>query len=226
MQPSKLQKNHHAYAKVPEENTAFHGLLRIKCRGLTELWNSHHKQQSMKRKGDHCFPVEGEASERGILHKNMKCSPELKTSLHENTIETLNSMLSALQGGRDLGIVIEFRNRGDLHTALGLPHSPISQGDDESQSFLAFRNWLIQKAAAITPGCHLNQDDSRDSLAFYHLSDAQSNAITYLHWQILPWAVEVQAHQPPLQMPLVLSIVGRGMKRANVFVVRQVFGSI
>lgn len=126
----------------------------------------------------------------------------------------------------DPGILVQIVDEASLHTALGLPGSPIAQGATVLESLSNFRTWIVDQALA-SPGVNINNQEppNTESMAFHHISDEQANHIVYRGWHHIPWAVELQNH-PEIQMPIVLWLTGTGKGKARMFQANQVLSYV
>ena len=154
------------------------------------------------------------------LSSSVSCPDDLQESLHEETIRAVNAICPHLKA-EDPGLVVQILNMDDLHSALGLPGSPVNQGADAAASSIAFRNWLIAGALSVAPVSQ--SPPNSDSAAFHHLTEREANAIVYTRWHVISWVANIQNHAPPLVMPLVLWMAGSGKGKCDMFSAAQVF---
>lgn len=148
---------------------------------------------------------------------------ELKPKLDESTITTLNEIFRVLEKD-DPGIVVQILNAADVHSALGLPSSPVPQGVDSTASTLAFREWLIARALATEGVTPANQfrPNRLESVAFQNLSCGVESRIVLNSWLNMPWVIALRGAGIP-EFCVVIFVYGQGrgvctmMEAENVF---------
>ena len=150
-------------------------------------------------------------------------NPDLP-QIPSDTVVAVNKVAKELK--EDVpGLVVQILDYNRLHTAMGLPSSPVPQGLTPEQSANAFRNWLIASsllAPGITPAHQVPTGTT--STAFHHLTETEANAIVYGNWQNIPWAFAIQAAGLGGNVALVLWLSGAGRGKAHMFEAVQVFG--
>ena len=158
------------------------------------------------------------------LDATIECDEDLKSRLTADTVVAVNKVAKELK--EDVpGLVVQILDYNRLHTAMGLPSSPVPQGLTPEQSANAFRNWLIASsllAPGITPAHQVPTGTT--STAFHHLTETEANAIVYGNWQNIPWAFAIQAAGLGGNVALVLWLSGAGRGKAHMFEAVQVFG--
>jgi hypothetical protein len=78
-------------------------------------------------------------------------------------------LIDGLDAPDDPGAIIILSSDQEIHTCLGLAHSPVAQGADERASAGAFRNWIsLQFKLAYD-----HSQVERDQLLFHHMTDAE-----------------------------------------------------
>jgi hypothetical protein len=158
------------------------------------------------------------------LDAAIECDEDLKSRLTADTVVAVNKVAKELKVD-DPGLVVQILDYNRLHTAMGLPSSPVPQGLTPEQSANAFRNWLIassQLVPGITPAHQVPTGTT--STAFRHLTETEANDIVYGNWHNIPWAFAIQAAGLVGNVALVLWLSGAGRGKAHMFEARQVFG--
>ena len=93
-------------------------------------------------------------------------------------------------------LVIQLGESTHIHQALNLSLSPISQGQDEDSSLLAFREWLLSHARE-SAGFHLESPASGNMKVFgiRGLSCGECMDISFNRWLsgLLPWIMQIKA---------------------------------
>eukprot|EP00667_Euglena_gracilis_P025239 EG_transcript_29522 len=162
------------------------------------------------------MPQQTRSRKKRKLDFPVKCDEALRNSLRPETVEDILKVVPEKR--YHPGLVVEVPDANVLHRALGLPTSPIAQGDNPDASLALFRGWLQAGATAAAGAGHLKGD-----AAWGHLTGQEANDIAYGQWLRIPWVIDIKAAAfgVPARV-LWLSREGRG--RADMFVASQVFG--
>jgi hypothetical protein len=128
--------------------------------------------------------------QRMILSRNITCDSTIIDLLTPKTIELANIVVNEINE-EDPGLFVQITNQNNLHAALALPSSPVSQGVNADDSLEAFREWLIERAVHVNRRSQVPQN-SDVSLAFHQLSLDDAVKITNREWMQQRWNVEIQ----------------------------------
>ena len=120
----------------------------------------------------------------------------------------------------DPGLVVVPGTAAQVHTALGVAHSPVPQGMNPDASLAAFTAWIVNEANLAGVGV----ERVPGALAWGHLSEATALNLCYGRFLIIPWCAALRTAGIPGQVAQVLFITGTGRERASIMVLPQIFG--